>query len=142
MPVTRESFLKAVMEYEGTPYQHQHRIKDVGVDCIGLLVAPLAELGWDMSYVPANYRRMANEETLLGVLHSSPHAYQIAVSDILPGDILVFYVGPVARHFGIYLGDDEFIHSYYRQSVIVTDFTVWKASLHSCYRLRYDEEQA
>lgn len=135
---TREQFLEAVLSYEGTPYQHQGRIKHVAIDCIGLIVCPMRDLGEDMSYIPNNYGANANPRILLKHLYDTHHAFKVENGDLEPGDILVFTNAGSPRHFGVYLGDRQMIHSYFKQNVLITDYDVWKILLHSVWRLKFD----
>lgn len=138
--VTRAEFIEEVKTYEGTNYRHQGRTKGVHVDCIGLIVCPLQALGWDLSYVPNTYRRIANPIELMVCLYDSNDVYTISFEESKPGDIVLLNIRGHPRHFGVLLDKNQFIHSYYKQSVVVTDFTNWKIMLHSVWRIKFDDE--
>lgn len=136
-PFTRQQFIDQTLTYEGTPYQHQGRKKGVAIDCIGLVVCPMQDLGADLSYLPKAYSSRPSKDLLLTHLSDSPDIYQVADDEILPGDVLALCIGGALSHFAIYLGENRMIHSYYKQSVLRADFTVWKPSLISVWRPKF-----
>ncbi len=78
----------------GTPYQHQGRKKDIGIDCIGvpIYVANKLELG---EFERVDYPR-SPDGTMQPLINS------ICSDEVLqPGVLLVFKISDTAQHCGI-----------------------------------------
>lgn len=68
-----EAIVAAAREWVGTPYRHQQRVKDWGVDCAGLILGVGIELGilkfsersWQQW---SRYSRLPNPRRMLGAL--------------------------------------------------------------------------
>lgn len=94
---------KTAREYIGTPYQHQGRLKGVGIDCVGLLIC----VGKDCGYLPTSfdyngYPRQADGFLLMDRLHQ--HLKPIKKIDMEPGDVVVVKFDQHPQHVGI-VGD-------------------------------------
>ncbi len=84
--ISRANIVSTARSYLGTPFQHQGRLKGVGVDCVGLLIGIARELGvCDVDYTA--YRRRENGAILMEMLEThlvrrnNPESLQ-------PGDVL------------------------------------------------------
>ena len=103
------------MEWVGTPYHHQARVKGVGVDC-AQLVAGVAENVFPR-LKPINTPvysvewHMHNREEKMCDLIESFKCERIELADMIPGDILTFKFGRVQSHMGILINDGQFIHA-------------------------------
>lgn len=102
----------------GTRYQHQARLKGVGVDCDGLIIGVARELGIvTPDFDVQGYARQPDGQTLLA--YCRQFMTEIPVSDLQPGDVPVLCHprsrGRTAGHMGIagdYLhGGLSLIHS-------------------------------
>lgn len=87
----------------GTPYQHQARLRDVGVDCAGLVIGVARELGlvaedFDITAYP----RSPDGRSLLE--HCRQWMTEIRRDDMLPGDVIVIRWVKDPQHLGI-VGD-------------------------------------
>ena len=90
-----EAFVAAARSYVGVPWRHLGRSR-TGVDCIGLVLLAAREAGVEMPD-PAPYVREPQGTRLLeGIL-----AHAERVSEILPGDALLFRLGLYGGHVGI-----------------------------------------
>jgi cell wall-associated NlpC family hydrolase len=87
-----KAVIAEAMTWLGTPYRHQGSRKGVGCDCLGLV---------------------------RGVWR---HCTEKLPGHALPGDLLVFRWRPLhaAKHLGILLGGDRFIHAYEGHAVTVS----------------------
>ena len=112
----------------GTPYRHQASAKGRGTDCLGLLRGVWREaVGPEPVSLPPYTPRWhegegeplldAARRFLLPATGEEPQA----------GDVLIFgmHARAPAKHCGIYLGQDRFIHAYDRHAVTITRYAPW-----------------
>jgi NlpC/P60 family putative phage cell wall peptidase len=126
----------------GTPYVHQASVKGAGCDCLGLLRGVWRELNGEEAedippYLP-DWNAPGGETLRDGLArHLSP----IALTDIAPGDVVLFRMVPraSARHCAI-VGDKDgvltLIHA--RQNKRVGEEPLspfWRAKLAYAFRL-------
>ena len=104
----------------GTPFHHQARLKQVGCDCLGLIVGVVDELelrdkdGIKLgSYDEVTYSKEPDgaylTQKLLGLLDEVP------IEDMRPGDLALFSVKENPQHLAIltdYEGGVGMIHSF------------------------------
>lgn len=99
----------------GTPYHHQASENGVGADCLGLVRGVYRDLiGHDAEPPPAYSRDWAEAsglETMLAAARA--HLNEIAISEALPGDVLIFRLRPgtIAKHAGILSSPTTMIHA-------------------------------
>jgi NlpC/P60 family putative phage cell wall peptidase len=104
-------------EWIDTPYLHQHSLKGVGCDCLGLVRGVWREMhGGEPEAVPSyspSWGEAGPNEPLIEAAsrHLGP---MLQVADMRPGDVLIFRIRPgmIAKHCGIYATADSFIHAY------------------------------
>jgi len=131
--ITRLAIIDAARAWIGTPYVHQASAKGAGCDCLGLIRGVWRELyGAEPEAPPAytpdwNERRWKNgaEEPLLAAARRNMRERQDFAFE--PGDVLIFRVvadGP-AKHCGIALAPERFIHAYAGRSVTQSWLTRW-----------------
>lgn len=105
MPVLADSILERGMSLIGTRYRFGGTTESSGFDCSGFIGYLFREeAGMNL---PRSTREMINVNAPL-----------VARSNLKPGDLLFFSTNGRGRvsHAGIYLGDDQFIHSSSRRS--------------------------
>lgn len=98
----RENIVSEAMEWEGTPYHHQARMKGVGVDCVGLPIGVARALGLvPPAFDVAPYGRVPDGATLLRLCHQ--HMQPVPLADVQAGDVLVQRLHPTLppQHMGI-----------------------------------------
>ncbi len=84
----RQAVIDAARLYIGTPWRHQGRNRDSGIDCVGLPLLVGIELGYMNSNLgPANYPRRPNN-TFIPLFRD--HLTVVIPADQQVGDILVF----------------------------------------------------
>lgn len=120
-PHQRQAIATEAATWLGTPYHHQARIKGAGVDCALLLCEVYLAAGVipfiDPTPYPQNWHIHRNDERYLGFVTQHAHA-----SNAPPelGDLILFKFGRAFSHAGIYVGNDQVIHSLLFNGVICT----------------------
>lgn len=137
-----QSIAKAIVEkareYEGTRWQHQGRVKGLAIDCIGLVVCTLQELGLT-DQNPSNYGRVPDGVTLRRGL--TEHLIPVAFAQRQEGDIVLFRYNEAPQHVAFLTtlpdGREGIIHAYAgARKVVEHGFDdVWKARVVQCFRV-------
>jgi NlpC/P60 family putative phage cell wall peptidase len=108
----------------GTPYRHQGARKGVGCDCLGLVRGVWQAVYGEEPEAPgpyaADWAEASGEDRLLAAAHR--HCLAGMKEEIAPGDLLLFRWRPnvPAKHAGILVAPDRFIHAYQGHSVLVS----------------------
>jgi NlpC/P60 family putative phage cell wall peptidase len=140
MTVSGERIVSLAEGWIGTPYRHQGATKGIGCDCIGLIRGIWRELyGGDLEPVPAyaaDWAERSGDDRLMAA------AQRLFVplgglQDTRPGDLLLFRwrADCAAKHAGILLGPDHFIHAY-EQSAVTRSVLVpaWRRKIAGVFR--------
>lgn len=108
----------------GTPYRHQASVRGAGCDCLGLVRAVWREICAAPepampAYTPA-WAEVSGRETLLDAARR--HLVEVPGAAVAAGDVLVFRMraGAVAKHCGVALGPDRFVHAYEGVGVVAS----------------------
>lgn len=108
--ITTADLIAEVRSWIGTPYQHQARLKGVGVDCAGLVIGVARELGiFDVEY--QDYGRIPHK----GLLPSICDRHLIRCEVPAPGSVLVmsFLLDAGAeQHLAILTDAGTIVHAY------------------------------
>jgi len=132
--------LAAARAWIGTPYVHQASLKGVGCDCLGLLRGLYRErFGTEPEDVPPYDPQWdrGGEELRDGFAR---HCSAVALSALVPGDILLFRMVPrgPARHCALLAQKDgalTLIHARQNKRVGEEPFTAfWRARLAYAFR--------
>ena len=112
--IARTQIVATTRTWLGTPFQHQGRIKGRGVDCVGLPLCVMAELG--VTDLLADYRNYPSQPTGR-VVHEECQRRLIekTMAEMLPGDLLTLRVPTVPCHTAIITdlnGGLGIIHAY------------------------------
>lgn len=113
--------LKAAESWIGTPYRHQMSNKQVGCDCLGLLLGIWRDLDGPPIEINQNYSRdwaeCAAEDLLMAA--ANKHLIPAEPNTLSAGDVLLFRWSSftVSKHIAIYAGDGQIIHAYERHAV-------------------------
>lgn len=138
--LTREIIIDKVLEYIDTPFQHQGRVKGVGVDCVGLIICVATELNlFDVSNDSLNYKRIPDGKMLM--LKAKENLKEISLNDIETGDILIITFDKDPQHFAFYYkkNDEEFIiHAYSKiKKVLIQRYDeYWKEKTQFSFRFK------
>lgn len=116
----QQLMVSAARGWVGTPFHHQGRQKQVGVDCLGLLVGVAEELslcartGEPLIYHDArHYSHTPDGMALVAKLKQL--LYPISSDRIMPGDVAVFRLDGSPQHLGVISDYGEglgLIHAY------------------------------
>lgn len=117
--MSRDEIIAATRAWLGTPYRHQHSVKGLGTDCLGLLRGVYRDVyGHEPETPPAyspRWDEVERRELMLGAARR--HLTEVAVAQ--PGDVLVFrmrFDGP-AKHCGIMVAPTRMIHAHQKETV-------------------------
>lgn len=121
---TSNDVLANAQKYVGTPYKWAGTSPDIGFDCSGFVQYVFAESGYDI-------KRVAQEQA---------DTAGVEVSEMAPGDILCFGSSKYnIWHVGIYMGDNQFIHSSLVGGVIISDLSKYDLRLIKIKRIIGEE---
>jgi cell wall-associated NlpC family hydrolase len=147
----RAAIVASAREWLDVPWRHQGRLRESGIDCIGLLVCAVRGAGLEIDDV-ADYSRNPNPHELLRELtkyaqrvsfgnsmFEPTHADSFPIGCSRPGDVLVFWSGAphLPRHVG-FRTDVGVIHTW-REIGHVVEHAFdddWTRRLHSVWRLK------
>jgi len=127
--ILREDIVTETLGWLGTPYRHQASIKGVGCDCLGLVRGVWRGLiGEEPETLPAytaNWAESSCEERM--AVAAGRHFDTIHAVDIQPGDIILFRwrAHLPAKHAGIVVPGDRFVHAFEGASVVSSQFAGW-----------------
>ena len=140
MPMfTRDAVIAEARSWLGTPWHHQASLKGVGCDCIGFVrgvaLPFVGEVTIPLDYPETWHLYRAEPRMYLGF---KAHAHEIDVTDVLPGDILLFGAGKGPAHHCAYVAPgDGLIHCYREAGKVVEHgFSPWwRAKLRHAFRV-------
>jgi cell wall-associated NlpC family hydrolase len=117
---------KAVDDLIGVPYKYAGTTES-GFDCSGFTAYLFAKFNLELPHSS----KAQNQE-----------GYWIEKSDLRPGDLVFFNTdGKGVSHVGIYLGDDEFVHSASNKGVVKNKLSenYYKTRYVSARRILWDD---
>ena len=118
--------VSAARQWLGTPYRHQAATLGAGCDCLGLLRGVWRTLYDDEPMVMPPYRADMRDVTHAGALEAAAERFLLPVAGPLQaGQVLLFRLTGMAaaKHCGILVGPDRFIHSQERLGVVEASLT-------------------
>ncbi len=132
MPTATDVYLTA-RELVGTPYIHQGRRKDIGIDCVGVPIWVARKLELEIEDVQ-DYGRLP-DGTMLDRI-----AEVCEPGVLVPGALAVFQIVSVPQHCGIisrYMDGLGFIHAWDVAKVVCEHRLTfdWRDRLVGCYKL-------
>ncbi len=90
MKIQRAAMIAAARAYLDTPFRHQGRVKGHGIDCVGLQVCSLRDVGFIVKDHRA-YGRRPDGHTLEELMRENCDELKgVALQDVVPGDIMEF----------------------------------------------------
>jgi cell wall-associated NlpC family hydrolase len=113
IPVTASRFVEQARSWIGVQYRHQGRARS-GVDCVGLPIAVLQELG----LLPPRFEISNYGRTPSGELVERLQAHSKPMVQAVPGALIVIAWTKVAAHVAICTGG-TMIHAYERIGTVV-----------------------
>jgi cell wall-associated NlpC family hydrolase len=134
---TREDFVHEARKWLGTPFHHQGRIKNIGCDCLGLLLGITNALGICHGYGDdIAYGFMPDTKTFLDNLDL--YMKRISIIDASYGDVLVMKFGGIPTHLAI-ITDRGIIHCYALGPKCVVEHALsgkWPSRIVRAYRVK------
>lgn len=116
----RSAIVAEALEFLGTPYHHNARIKGVGVDCAMLPCEVYASVGLiphlEPEYSPQWMMHRDEEKYLEWVL---PYVREIDRADLLPGDLVMWKFGRTYSHSAIVIDPPTVIHAMNRDGAVI-----------------------
>ncbi len=111
MTATGAQIAASALTWLGTPFHHQGRVRNVGVDCIGVVIGVARDLGLS-DYDVTGYWHLPWGLTLLQELRR--HLVAVPIADVRMGDVLLFAFNGSPQHVGICTGLDplRMAHAY------------------------------
>lgn len=103
---TRQQIVDEARSWIGTRWQHQARLKGIGVDCAGLVVCVMRAVGIEVIDVEGYPRRP--DGSLLDVVRDQTDP----TAEWLPGDVAVFHWGNDPCHLAILTSPTSIIHAH------------------------------
>jgi NlpC/P60 family putative phage cell wall peptidase len=128
----------------GTPYHDKASIRGVGCDCLGLVRGVWREVVGDEPLPLPHYSRDWGETGSREPLAEAARNVmpEIAVTNLEPGALILFRMrtGAVAKHCGILVAAERFIHAYERTGVIEEPLTAaWRRRIAFAFLFAGDE---
>jgi NlpC/P60 family putative phage cell wall peptidase len=124
--VTGDVVVAAARTFLGTPYRHQASLAGAGCDCLGLLRGVWRVLyGTEPMAVPP-YRADMRDPANGGALRRAAERLLVAQAQPLAaGQVVLFRLGGMAeaKHCGILVSDQRFIHAQERLGVVEANLT-------------------
>lgn len=124
----------------GTPYRHQGRRRQVGCDCVGLLLGVWREVLGNAPQAPEVYSpdwaEATGREILLDALRQNAHAKEGTTT--VAGDVIVFRWRPhlPAKHVGIAVSHEHFVHAWRGGGVCLAALGIqWRRRVASLFKL-------
>ena len=112
----KKEFLERVRYYKGVPFLHQGRNRELGLDCAGLVVVALEDIGYPVKDLEA-YERLPHPGRLRAII-SNNQAKKVPKELMEPGDILLMRFSKDPQHLAVYTGK-SIIHSYQKQGCVI-----------------------
>ncbi|MDV3251542.1 C40 family peptidase [Devosia sp. BK] len=124
--MTGDAVVAAARAWLGTPYRHRASTLGAGCDCLGLLRGVWRALyGKEPVVVPA-YRASARDPEHAGALREAAERFLLpAEGAVEAGQVVLFRLNGLdeARHCGILVSADRFIHAQEKLGVVEANLT-------------------
>lgn len=99
----RAEIIAAAKAVERTPFRHQGRVPEVGLDCVGVYIHICQALGLEFIDT-TGYARHPYDGTLERELDRQPCLERIDPDDAQAGDILAMRISKAPQHIAIHAG--------------------------------------
>lgn len=135
--MTRAEFINAARTYLGTPFHHQGRLPQVGLDCAGVVVCAATQCGFAVEDKYGYGRIPANGIFTTAVL---AHCDEISQEYVQAGDLMMFAFRGEPQHIAIVssINPTMLIHAYQDVGRVAENSLdeTWQNRLRGCYKLR------
>lgn len=99
-----EALAGAAESYVGTPFRLHGRCRERGLDCLGLVLEALADIGRPVP-MPPRYGLRNLERERFWPLAASAGLIEVTAHSPEPGDVLVLDPGPAQLHLAVVVPD-------------------------------------
>ena len=127
---------ESAMKYLGVRWRHQGRSRRSGLDCLGLLVVALEDLGFQVED-NTEYRRRPDDRKLLRLVRQQLD--EVPLEELRSGDILLLHFKDRDKspyHFSIVTEPGMMIHGYgIKRKVVLDCIDSWMDNIHSVFRV-------
>jgi NlpC/P60 family putative phage cell wall peptidase len=125
-----------IKSWKGTKWIHGQCLKGVGTDCVRFVCAIGKFAGWVQSdYKVPLYDVDWALHNKVSMLVSEIQQFAVEIQKPYQvGDIFLFTYGQCASHAGIYIGNNEMVHSYRGMGVIQSELRHYWQHFHSAWR--------
>ena len=116
----------AARRWLGTPYRHQAATLGAGCDCLGLLRGVWRELYGTEPMAMPPYRADMRDPAYAGALQAAAELLLVpAAGELAAGQVVLFRLNGMAaaKHCGVLVGPDRFIHAQERLGVVEAALT-------------------
>ena len=111
MSSERERFAAAADALVGTPFRFRGRDRATGLDCVGVVLAALADIGRKPAQLGGYAMRQAHPDHHIDVaLACGFQPYD--GPELVPGDLLLVNPGPAQVHLLVFAGKRGFVHAH------------------------------
>lgn len=135
----KTNFNNELQSWLGTKWVHNQACKGVGADCVQFIVEAVKNVNllpksyktrkYDKDWAMHNARSILREEIF-------KVADKIDTKEIQEGDIVLFMTGRTSGHLGVYLGNNQLIHSHIQNGVSIAEFNNVNTTIESVWRLK------
>ena len=135
---SRAKAIECLHKWHGTPHKNRIAVVGVGIDCIKLLAEILIDSNIVERISFGSYSvsdgQFEESTRLQSVIEHAFHVEQVAIADMIFGDIPVFRTGNRSAHVGFMDGRDVW-HALANRSVTHNDWKLWRHDIAVAYRL-------
>ena len=120
---TAARVVRAALGWTGTPYRHQGSRRQVGCDCLGLVLGVWRELYVGLPEAPGPYAPdWAEARGRDDLLAAARRHFRERGGPPVAGDLVLFRwrAHLPAKHAGILVAPDRFVHAYEGHAVLVS----------------------
>ncbi|WP_316859841.1 NlpC/P60 family protein [uncultured Cohaesibacter sp.] len=126
--VSEAMIIGEALSWRGTPYKHQASCKGAGCDCLGLVRGVYGAFWGEPEKPPAyspDWADANGQETLKEA--ASRYLTEQSVDAMKPSHVLLFRykAGYPAKHAGILIEEDRFLHAQYGSGVSLVSLSPW-----------------
>lgn len=134
--MTADDVVRIARECIDTPFLHQGRVSGLGLDCAGLLVHVVTQLGLPHEDV-RGYSRTPHAHMLEQLMDRQESVAPVPLSELQAGDFLLMRFTSEPQHFAVCAGD-TIIHSYmHARKCCEHDFSdEWRSRVVRAYRIK------
>ncbi|WEJ57572.1 NlpC/P60 family protein [Devosia sp. FJ2-5-3] len=116
----------AAREWLGTPYRHRASTLGAGCDCLGLVRGVWRTLHGDEPNKMPAYRASPRDPENAGALRAAAEKFLVpAAGELAAGQVVLFRLAGLseAKHCGIMVSGDRFIHAQEKLGVVEANLT-------------------